>query len=649
MPNKGPGVILILILMLSSLLPVVPHAEGQGYSWIRECSVYIVAVSSGGGGVAGNLTVRVAYPGSGRVYISTSPASMVDTQGSARIAAFAASLLAGVDMTQYDFFYDIQSDSIIIGGPSAGFAMALATLLALENVTCGRYFAVTGMIQPDTSIGPVGGLKEKLEAASSVGVKLFMIPAGQEVYTYYQTKYERIGPFVRVERVPVSVNLTEYGSELGVRVESVASLEEGFRLVANRSITTPASDVTIPEYAKDAIYSFIEYANSTVDNIVSNLVNADNSYIKKLVGNATSAINDAKSLYDNGLTYQAALRAVNSLEYAFTAMYADQAIENSYKITGIVQEVNATINATYNELSQQTAGLTPLEVETLAKAWAKLAIGAYYYQLAVKMLDVKGGEYYLPISFGGVDPTPLQYLSEGKVLSLWAEFWYNLTKVIPSQGPGVSESRLEQVSRLLEAEARSTTAYLQTLLQEAGADTGKAELPLFLSEQALTTDNPIARIGFSIESIALTTAVIHDTFTLDPVRTATQLSTLASTLYKRVDGDSIQIPLLLGVVYHSDNAKTSVLASSRAVLYGWLAWELSNSNITSTTTTMPPVSETTTTPIQSPSPTSTTPQPTTSETGNEHAMSPAYPLVMGVIAILSLFLGIIIGGLTLRK
>ncbi|MCE4623102.1 MAG: hypothetical protein F7B19_07325, partial [Desulfurococcales archaeon] len=104
-----------------------------------------------------------------------------------------------------------------------------------------------------------------------------------------------------------------------------------------------------------------------------------------------------------------------------------------------------------------------------------------------------------------------------------------------------------------------------------------------------------------------------------------------------------------GVVYHSDNAKTSVLASSRAVLYGWLAWELSNSNITSTTTTMPPASETTTTPIQSPSPTSTTPQPTTSETENEHAMSPAYPLVIGVIAILSLFLGIIIGGLTLRK
>lgn len=654
MIRGGAGIIIILAVMLSSLTPLVSYAQDEGYASIRECSVYIVAVSSGGGGVAGNLTVRVAYPGSGRVYISTSPASMVDTQGSARIAAFAASLLAGVDMTRYDFFYDVQSDSIIIGGPSAGFAMALATLLALENESCGRYFAVTGMIQPDTSIGPVGGLKEKLEAASNVGVKLFIIPAGQEVYTYYQTRYERIGPFIRVERVPVTVNLTQYGSQLGVRVESVASLEEGFKLVANKSLSSPFTQITIPGYVRNEIYSFISNANTTVASILDGIKNTDNSFISELIQNASSSSEDAFSLYHSNLTYQSILKSLNALEYAYTAKYADIALENNYDVTDIVKGLNQTINTTYNILMERPADLTPLKAETLAKAWAKLGIAAYYYQLAVKILDVRGGKYYLPITFGGADPTPLRYLSEAKVLSVWSEFWYNLTKTIPvNDSPTIPGERLVEVSRLLEAEAKSTTAYLQTLLQEAGANTGEAELPIFLSEQALTTDDPIARIGFSIESIALTTSVIHDTFTLDPSRTASQLSSIAYTLFERTRGHSIQIPLLINVVQHSSDAKTSVLASSRAVLYGWITWMLSQpATSTEANNTPTPVKTHEVTNSTTPAPTHTVQNNTGTATNTvetNRTMKPSYPLAIGIIAVLSLMLGVVIGAVTLRR
>ncbi len=35
---------------------------------------------------------------------------------------------------------------------------------------------MTGMINPDGTIGPVGGILEKASAAASVGAKLFLIP-----------------------------------------------------------------------------------------------------------------------------------------------------------------------------------------------------------------------------------------------------------------------------------------------------------------------------------------------------------------------------------------------------------------------------------------------------------------------------------------
>lgn len=645
---RGTSIVLTIMLLLSLSTPISTHATVQEYSWTRSCSVHIVAVSSSGGGVAGNLTVRVAYPGSGKVYISTSPASMVDTQGSARIAAFAASLLAGVDMTRYDFFYDVQSNSIIIGGPSAGFAMALATLMALENVTCRSDFALTGMIQPDTSIGPVGGLKEKLEAAASVGAKLFLIPAGQEVYTYYQTKYERIGPFIKVERVPVTVNLTEYGSKLGVRVVSIATLEDGFRVITNKSLTSTGVNLTIPVRVSEAVKGFVEWANKTVGAGLDSIQNKDNGFVKALSENATSKLKESAALLEEGRIYQAAISAVSALEYAYTAEYADTALASDYKVTPVVDDVNATINKVYSELVEAGRGnLTPVQVETLAKAWAKLGIGAYYFQGALKSLSMRGGDYYLPITLGGVDLAPLVYLGEARALAVWAEFWFNLSSTVPVyMAKPVEASRLNEVSRLLEAEARSATAYLQTILDEAGADTSRASLPLFLAEQALTIDDPIARIGFSIESIALTTTVIHETFTLDPARTAAGLTSLALTLYKRLDGGSIQIPLLVSLAMQgSSSSKTPVLASSRAVLYGWLTWELSSQTSSIST----PASTTTTTHTGSNTTATTTSSMGGSSKETGGGVSAAYPLALALTAVVSLMLGVVVGWLALRE
>ncbi|MCE4620533.1 MAG: hypothetical protein F7C33_05860 [Desulfurococcales archaeon] len=642
--------VLVAIIMASLLSPVLAIASPSGTAtsrWSRTCSVYIVAVSSSGGGVTGNLTVTVVYPGHGRVYISTSPASMIDTQGSARLAAFSASLLAGVDMTRLDFYYDVESGSIIIGGPSAGFAMALATLLALEGVNCTRDFAVTGMIQPDTSIGPVGGLKEKLEAAAHAGAKLFIIPAGQEVYKYYKTVYKRIGPLVIAERVPVQVNLTSYGEKLGVRVETAASLDEGYRLVTGKTLLTAnVSKPKIDPRIQALIKQYLAHVNTTLIELNTTISQAKNKYVENLYDNATKTLEEAANLYSQTHYYQAALKAVESLETAYTASYLAYAIGHNLDITVPVEEVNATLQHLYNKLNDTNYdNLSPVGVESLEKAWAKTGISAYYYQKALQALESEDGKYKLPSFLGRIDTTGAEYLAESRALASWSWFWLNASTLYPGK---TSPDRVRQVALVLLAEARTAVAYLDTLLNEAGAPTTGEELPIYLTTEAMSTSNPVGKLGLSIEAIALSTSIIHETFTLQPARTARELVRTAETIASRINNTSLQEKLLVSYALSINSTRDQLLSASKAVLYAYTTQLLLQEKVKP----QKPVSPrpTTSTPTVATNKTaSNQPGKTAANTTAPGVARPQYSLTIALIAIITLIIGVIVGALIPRS
>jgi Lon-like protease len=77
------------------------------------------------------------------------------------------------------FDVDIRTDDI--GGPSAGLAFTLALIdqLSPGQLTGGRNVAVTGTIGLDGSVGPIGGLAQKVSAVHQNGVDVFLVPASQ--------------------------------------------------------------------------------------------------------------------------------------------------------------------------------------------------------------------------------------------------------------------------------------------------------------------------------------------------------------------------------------------------------------------------------------------------------------------------------------
>lgn len=76
--------------------------------------------------------------------------------------------------------FKVDIDSGDVGGPSAGLAWTLGVIdrLTPGDLAGKRRVAVTGTISPDGTVGPIGGIVQKAEAAEDAGATLLLYPAG---------------------------------------------------------------------------------------------------------------------------------------------------------------------------------------------------------------------------------------------------------------------------------------------------------------------------------------------------------------------------------------------------------------------------------------------------------------------------------------
>lgn len=85
----------------------------------------------------------------------------------------------GVQLAEVpEYPFDITITLTDVGGPSAGLMFALGILdkLGPESLTGGRYVAGTGEISTDGTVGPIGGIPQKIAAAEDKGAEVFLVP-----------------------------------------------------------------------------------------------------------------------------------------------------------------------------------------------------------------------------------------------------------------------------------------------------------------------------------------------------------------------------------------------------------------------------------------------------------------------------------------
>jgi PDZ domain-containing protein len=77
-----------------------------------------------------------------------------------------------------DLPIDLEIDSRNIGGPSAGmmYAITVLDLLTPEDLAKGHRIAGTGTISFDETVGAIGGVRQKVFAARSVGAEYIIVP-----------------------------------------------------------------------------------------------------------------------------------------------------------------------------------------------------------------------------------------------------------------------------------------------------------------------------------------------------------------------------------------------------------------------------------------------------------------------------------------
>jgi len=324
----------ILVLLSVTLISVASCSGAEGsqvttptpvltnFSRVMVMAPAVAQTSEGTWfGVASWVTVY-SEPGEGRIFVDTFPLTQIDTQGSARLAAEAAASVAGVDLSEVDIYIVIRSDSAVIGGPSAGGVLSTAILASLLNETIEPGVVMTGTINPDGSIGPIGGVLQKAEAASSVGAGLFLVPSGQTVSTVNPGSLERI-------------DVAKYAEEnLNLTVKEVFDIREAAKWLIGVEIKLPGSgeEVDLEEYNRvmgeasgemiDASEELYEEASSSFESTTMTFDQRD--YLKMY-------------LDDSGLKLEEAGKARTDETYYSSASLAFQSkINSTFVINALV-------------------------------------------------------------------------------------------------------------------------------------------------------------------------------------------------------------------------------------------------------------------------------------------------------------------------
>jgi len=108
-----------------------------------------------------------------QIFVKTTLVEHVEYKGEPMVG-----FLATTVNERFDFPFEIDIKTGNVGGPSAGLMMALNVYnnLIPNDITNSMIVAGTGTIEIDGSVGPVGGIKQKIIAAKRAGAELILVP-----------------------------------------------------------------------------------------------------------------------------------------------------------------------------------------------------------------------------------------------------------------------------------------------------------------------------------------------------------------------------------------------------------------------------------------------------------------------------------------
>lgn len=307
-------------------------------------------------GSTATFTITAARNGSGHVFLDTFPLTQVDMQGSARLAARVASQVTGKDLATQDLFFVIRSNSVTIGGPSAGATLTVGAIAAMNGWKVDDDVLMTGTISPDGTVGPVGGVPEKAAAAARAGMRLFLYPAGEDMV-------QISGPGGRV------VDMPEYcRAELGIECRPVGDMFDAVENMTDHALVRPVITGNVTGEAFQAKLGplsglLLDIARERVreadERIAALPPGAARTSLEALGADARLKLARAESAVANGTYYTASSLSFQASIAGRDARDRARIVANDTTLAGILDEASedvARANRTVREARVADAG-----------------------------------------------------------------------------------------------------------------------------------------------------------------------------------------------------------------------------------------------------------------------------------------------------
>lgn len=498
-----------ILSILALIILLLPFASAQcpenGNTVILKAPAVSRTSSGELIGVATDFVITVA-PGNGHVYVETWPLAEVDMQASARLAAQIAGKVLDVDMNKYDVFIQVKSDAPIIGGPSAGGTMTVGIIAALEGWEVRKDVMMTGMINPDGSIGPVGGILEKASAAYSVGSKLFLIPEGQRIQIIQTTEQKQIGPITQITSKAERVDVVEYARERwGLEVKEIKDIYDAVYYFTGKKIEKPSVPANLnvdTSFLKtdalndyDKTLSYYEQVENKLK--TSNMGYTTYSYLKEALNEAKSRLDEAKKTLEDGRYYTTlSLDFQARITIRHVDWYLD--IETDTDLENLLKNVDDEIKSTENTISNLTIrGISMLQAvaaseERLeqAKSLLKDAWSAYY-----------DGNYWDAVSNAAFAYERIQT----------AKFWASLGERY-AKGDVIERESLKETARDYLDNSRLIITYITSMFGEVNLQ----ELINLMNEgEGYYQDGKYSAAIFSAMEARIQAEIILDTLGID--------------------------------------------------------------------------------------------------------------------------------------
>ncbi len=241
--------------------------------------------------------------------------------------------------------------------------MTVAVISLLENWTLDNSTVMTGMINPDGSIGPIGGIPYKIDAAHSVGATQFLIPKGQTTYTEMVTEYQNINGIMWQNTYPVSRNVTEYArTNYGMEVFEVEDINDALQYFTGWTFPVKESPdkVTTADYIsamKPLATNLLDEARQSYRNAsdIFNDTTIPNRYpnyyrnqVTDFLNTASDRLEESSHWYDEEVYYTSTSKSFQSLIDAHFVTYICEYFSSDDQ-AGLVQRIlNETIQTYRN-------------------------------------------------------------------------------------------------------------------------------------------------------------------------------------------------------------------------------------------------------------------------------------------------------------